>query len=101
MRKDDVMHDINHVRLILENNEIASLSEKDDPWIRRHFKIFASIGEKREEVGSMSVMKLSIGEVYRRRSPLWMVFDDVSAEASACYEVVFNKKRGNSSAVPR
>lgn len=81
-----------YVELELTNPCVSLLSEKDAPWIRRHFKIFASIGEKREKVGNMSVMKLSIGEVYRRRSPLWMVFDDVSAEASACYEVVFNKK---------
>ena len=82
-----------NIRLVLGRNSFGLLSQEDDPWIRYSFDILLNDEDNPGQiVGSMQASKLSYGEMSRRGVPLGMAFDDLSMEASACYDVIFTKK---------
>lgn len=81
------------IKLVLGRNSFGLLSQEDAPWIRYSFDILLDEEDgPGRVVGSMQASKLSYGEVSRRRLSLWMAFDDLSMEASECYDVLFTKK---------
>ena len=81
------------IKLVLGRNSFGLLSQEDDPWIRYSFDILLDEEDgPGRVVGSMQASKLSYGEVSRRRLSLRMAFDDLSMEASECYDVLFTKK---------
>lgn len=81
------------VRLVMGRVGFGLVSQGESPWTRYEFAILVGKDGGREQVaGHLEASKLSLGEVYRQRMPLWMAFDDYSSAAWNCYAAVFTNK---------